>query len=202
MASSGRAGLATLGLGLTVLIGACQAVTMPPAGPTASPPAPSVTPVAPPAATPPASPTAPIAARPGTPAPPLGPIFNPTPAPDAGATVPSGQPFALKIGQAITLQGSGLRLEVSGIPEDSRCPQSVTCAWAGRAVVTLAVTPASQPAGAVTVATCCPAAESSHARYGGHEVQLLGVLPYPLRHDVAIRPEEYTVELRVTAASP
>jgi hypothetical protein len=122
--------------------------------------------------------------------------------PDAGGAGPPGQPFTLKIGQAITLQGSGLRLEVSGIPEDSRCPQNVTCVWAGRAVVTLAVTPARQPAGTVTVATCCPATESSRARYGGHEVQLLRVLPYPLRHDVAIRPEEYTVELRVTVASP
>jgi hypothetical protein len=196
MASSGRAGLAALGLGLTLLIGACQAVATPAAGPTASPPAAS--PARPATAPPLAPPATPLAPRPGTPTLRPGPIFNPTPAPpapDASAAVPPGQPFALKIGQAITLQ-------VSGIPEDSRCPRSVTCVWAGRAVVTLAVTPAGQPAGAVTVATCCPAAESSRARYGGHEVQLLRVLPYPLRHDVAIRPEEYTVELRVTAASP
>lgn len=66
MASSGRAGLATLGLGLTLLIGACQA-----------------------GATPPASPTAPVAVGPGTPAPPLGPIFNPTPAAPARRDSPS-----------------------------------------------------------------------------------------------------------------
>jgi hypothetical protein len=102
------------------------------------------------------------------------------------------------MGQAVTVEGSGLRLEFRAIAEDSRCPQSVNCVWSGRAVVTLAAAQPGQPAGPLTVATCCPAAESSRARYAGHDVRLLRVWPYPLRHDVDIRPEEYVVELTVT----
>lgn len=208
MASSGRGGLVALGVGLALLTGACQAGTTPTATvrpATVAALATVAAPATPLAATGPISPTAPVAPRPGTPPLPPGSSFSPTPAPPtpyAGAAVPLGEPFALKIGQAITVQDSGVRLEVRGIPEDSRCPQDVTCVWSGRVVVALAVTPPGQAAGSVTVATCCPAAESSRARWGGHEVQLLRVLPYPLRHDVAIRPEEYTIELRLTAAAP
>jgi hypothetical protein len=158
----------------------------------------------PPAPTPPTpltTPTALVVPRPASPSLPAGPPIAPTPVPPtpyADAAVGLGQPFALRPGQAITVQGSDLRLEFRAIAEDSRCPQTVNCVWAGRAVVTLAATHPSQPAASLSVATCCPEAESSRARYAGHELRLLRVLPYPLRHDTVIRPEEYVVELIVT----
>lgn len=214
--------LMALGLALVLLAAGCQVGAGPPtAAPTPAPvptvttaPAPTVpapTPTSRPATTAPLSPTVvatvAVAATPGAPSPTARvaspPVFQfpPTPVPPtpyAGASVGLGQPFALKIGQGVTVQGADLRLEFRAVTEDSRCPASVNCVWSGRAVVTLAATGAARPATALTIATCCPFDKANHVPVGGHDIEMRRVYPAPLHHEVKIRPEEYVIELVVT----
>ncbi len=42
-----------------------------------------------------------------------------------------GQEFTLAVGQTVTIAGEGLEIKFVEVVSDSRCPQGVTCIWAG-----------------------------------------------------------------------
>lgn len=42
--------------------------------------------------------------------------------------------FELRVGEGVTITGTGLRLRLDSVRNDSRCPQGVQCVWAGNAV--------------------------------------------------------------------
>jgi hypothetical protein len=219
--ASGQTRLVMGGLALGLVLAGCQTVPAPPPTATLPPPptvapapptvpastptlslaSPTLTPSSAPATRPPAVTAAPTTSAPGATAtrfvPQVGSTVVP-PTPYAGASVGLGQPFALKIGQGVAIQGTDLRLEFRAIAEDSRCPADVNCVWSGRAVATLAATQATQPAAMLTIATCCPFDQANRVQHAGHELRLLRVLPARLYHAVPIKPEEYLIELTVT----
>ena len=43
-----------------------------------------------------------------------------------------GQPFQLKITKSAKVVNGDLRLTLTGIPEDSRCPEDANCIWEGQ----------------------------------------------------------------------
>jgi len=45
--------------------------------------------------------------------------------------------FELKVGEGVTITGTGLRLRLDSVRSDSRCPKEVQCVWAGNAVAYL-----------------------------------------------------------------
>ena len=51
-----------------------------------------------------------------------------------------GQPFSLRSGESAVLQRENVRLRFDSVPEDSRCPKTVQCVWAGNARVRLEIT--------------------------------------------------------------
>ncbi|MDT5293210.1 MAG: hypothetical protein QOJ76_90, partial [Acidobacteriota bacterium] len=50
-----------------------------------------------------------------------------------------GREFKIKVGRQVTLKGDGLRVRFVAVGNDSRCPEGVTCVWAGDAEVMLEV---------------------------------------------------------------
>jgi hypothetical protein len=54
-------------------------------------------------------------------------------------TIRPGAPLRLAPGQSAAVAGTAMTVRFTRVLEDSRCPRGVTCVWAGRARVELAV---------------------------------------------------------------
>jgi hypothetical protein len=112
----------------------------------------------------------------------------------------AGDSIPLPIGKEVHV--GEVWLVLSGVPSDSRCPQGVECAWEGDAVAAITVHPPCYKQG-------CKAAsaglelhtrlEPRSAEGWGHRVELLSLLPYPVRDAGNERPP-YVAWVRVTAA--
>ena len=111
---------------------------------------------------------------------------SPPTAPSEG--VPLGREFALRPGESVTIQPTGLRVSFQGVVEDSRCPADAICVWAGDAVVALSV-------GARDLQLRSSSAPESVV--GAYRVRLERVEPYVYR-DKTIPPDAYRAILRVT----
>ena len=116
----------------------------------------------------------------------------------ATQSVTLDQPFALKIGQSITLAGEGLELGFETIVSDSRCPRGVQCIRAGEATIRLAAEKAPSARASIELRTT---ASESDATYGMYSIRLLSVNPYPDANR-RIQPEEYEATLVVTRPQP
>ena len=58
-----------------------------------------------------------------------------------GATAPPvGQEFSLAVGETVSVDGAPLSVEFVEVSEDSRCPTSVQCVWAGNGAVVVRTT--------------------------------------------------------------
>ena len=105
-----------------------------------------------------------------------------------------GEPVLLRVGQSAELSGEGVHLGVSGVSEDSRCPERVVCVWAGVAVVDVWLATSGGPRQELRLSTgpfsgLAPAAEAA-----GYEVELLDVAP---GKSSTLRPSDYRITLVV-----
>jgi hypothetical protein len=85
---------------------------------------------------------------------------------ELGATV------TFRVGDSIEIGSTGLRITMTGVPADSRCPTDVVCVWAGDAAVAFAFSGGST-SGAVLHTTLDPKA----VIVDGVTIQLLEVTP-------------------------
>jgi hypothetical protein len=108
----------------------------------------------------------------------------------SGGTTQGGSEFVLTVGQTVWVD-SLLRLTVTGVPADSRCPTSVTCVWAGDGTVAIAY---SLGMGAAYPDTLHTTLQPHTARFGGYAITLLDLMPYP---ESPVPPNAYAVRLRV-----
>jgi hypothetical protein len=111
-----------------------------------------------------------------------------------------GRPFWLRIGQAVAVTGTDLRLEFRGVAEDSRCPTMVNCVWIGRASVMLNVRVGSRQEANQTLMTPHSPQPTDRATFAGYELRLAGVTPRADFPDRPIRPEDYVAQLVVSRA--
>lgn len=110
----------------------------------------------------------------------------------SGGTTQGGSEFVLTVGQTVWVD-SLLRLTVTGVPADSRCPTSVTCVWAGDGTVAIAY---SLGMGAAYPDTLHTTLQPHTVRFGGYAITLLDLMPYP-ESPGTIPPDAYAVRLRV-----
>lgn len=89
-----------------------------------------------------------------------------------------GREFKVKVGQAVTLEGAGLRLKFAGVEEDSRCPVGVACVWAGNAEVLLEVG-ARGAKRTLKLNTNESTRKAGEGRYRRYTVKLLELNPRP-----------------------
>lgn len=109
--------------------------------------------------------------------------------------VAQDEAFTLAVRQTARVVGTGVEVTLLSVPEDSRCPAGVTCAWAGNARVRLR----GGQAGAARAVELNTTLEPRAAELLGLRVELLGVEPVPEPGE-AIAPESYRARLRVGPA--
>ncbi len=104
------------------------------------------------------------------------------------------QEFEVRAGQWVTIEGERLRVTLSRVAEDSRCPEGVTCVWAGNAKVVLKLSKARKRASTMTLNT---GMDPKQRAYRGYEVKLVKLDPYP-RKGRGIRKRDYVATLVVS----
>jgi hypothetical protein len=107
-----------------------------------------------------------------------------------------GREFKIKVGRQVTLKGDGLRVRFVAVGNDSRCPEGVTCVWAGDAEVMLEVGTGSGGRKRLKLHTNRSPQNTDEDGYRRYKVKLLELSPYP-RSDRKIAAREYTATLLV-----
>jgi hypothetical protein len=99
---------------------------------------------------------------------------GPAATPVAGAL---DQPFALRVGQSVTLAPEGLAVRFARVSEDSRCPSKVNCYWSGLASLDVALSRSGQPDLAYTLSTRSNPYPTDRMFYLEYELQLKTLEP-------------------------
>lgn len=104
------------------------------------------------------------------------------------------QEFEIKIGQQVSIKREGLRVSFSYVAEDSRCPEGVTCVWAGNGKVVLKLSKVRRRASVMRLNTTTDPKQDD---YRGYEVKLVSLNPYP-KKDMPIKKKDYVATLVVS----
>ena len=112
------------------------------------------------------------------------------------ASVPPGQEYVVGFGETILV--GKLLLEFTTLAEDSRCPASVMCVWAGN--VRVLITATRGRATTVLELNLNPQFPT-RAVFEGYVIELRSVDPYPAT-PAPLPVQDYTVTLFVDVAQP
>jgi hypothetical protein len=108
-----------------------------------------------------------------------------------------GREFKIKVGRRVTLKGESLRLRFVAVEGDSRCPEGVTCVWAGDAEVLLEADVRGGGRKRLKLHTNTNPRTKEEDGYRGYRVKLVELSPYP-RSGRKIAAGEYTATLLVS----
>jgi hypothetical protein len=104
----------------------------------------------------------------------------------------SNQEVEVKIGERVSVEG--LKISFERVAEDSRCPQDVTCVWAGNAKVVLKLSKTGRRAAQATLNT---GLEPKHKLYYGYDVKLVSLSPSRMKGE-KIKRGDYVATVVVT----
>jgi hypothetical protein len=107
-----------------------------------------------------------------------------------------GEPVTLAVGDSAAFPADDLRIGLSAVREDSRCPPAVACVWEGMATVVAWAEKGSEPRRELILATADRGSVSTRARFPGYEIELLGLAP---PNSGNVRQAEYRATLVVRA---
>jgi hypothetical protein len=107
-----------------------------------------------------------------------------------GSAATLNEPIQLAPGQWATFKTENLEVKFAGIDDDSRCPNDVTCVWAGEVVVRLTVRRDSRSK-EVSVR------ETQALAVDGYTFSILQVLP-PRASSGPVAAADYRVTLKIT----
>lgn len=114
--------------------------------------------------------------------------------PVADMAVQVGDVFTLKPSETALVDDHGVYVSFIGVSDDSRCPEDVTCVWAGMATVQLELTNANGVTGTQQMQLQGGAEPSSAELLPGMTFTLLAVDPYPTSDD-PIDADAYTITM-------
>ncbi|MFH0737206.1 MAG: hypothetical protein V1827_00500 [Candidatus Micrarchaeota archaeon] len=117
----------------------------------------------------------------------------------ATKTAGINEEFTLKINETASIPSEGLSITLVDVPEDSRCPSSVQCVWAGRTTVEFQVKKGNADLGRFN-ATSEPGASGTAVAVSGYLIRVIGVSPYPGAPS-SIQKSDYTVTMEVVKAT-
>lgn len=100
-----------------------------------------------------------------------------------------GEEFEIDFGEQVSMENGDLIIKFKDVLEDSRCPEGVTCVWAGNAQVALVLMD--------SITNLNTHLEPQEVTISGFNVELITVSPYPV-YEQDIDKEEYVVKLVVT----
>jgi hypothetical protein len=107
-------------------------------------------------------------------------------------TVPLGREFTLQVGETARIEGTSLRIAVTKVAEDSRCPVDVQCVWEGDAAVSVVITDSA----ARSYELHTSGRYAREVTDGAYQVSLVRLDPAP-RSSVPLSPGDYRATLRV-----
>jgi hypothetical protein len=102
--------------------------------------------------------------------------------------------IALSHGEAKRVAGTPLTITFEAVTDDSRCPEGVSCVWAGDAVVHIRIEGGTPPAS--TAMLHVNGQFDRDVVHGSHRVTLVAVAPHP-KADAKIEAKDYRIELRI-----
>ena len=103
----------------------------------------------------------------------------------------------LRAGGEAALKAEGLVLRFLSLVGDSRCPEGVTCVWAGDAEIRIGLRRAGGRSITFTLHT--GRAQQQEAAYGGYVVRLVGLSPRP-KAGRPVRARDYVATFAVSRA--
>lgn len=102
--------------------------------------------------------------------------------------------FDLKAGREAIVREAGLKVTFTELVEDSRCPEGVTCIWAGNGKIKVTLKKGGHKSVSFELNTMT---EPKSFAYQGYEVTLVKLAPYP-KYNVKIKKRDYVATLKVT----
>lgn len=117
---------------------------------------------------------------------------DPAISPDV-AVVPGVVELTLRMGTEAEVPGSVVRLQLTRVPEDSRCPIDAVCIWEGNAVVEVGIRAGMGPTIPLQMNTNL---EPRHADWNAIRVTVLELQPAP-RAAEPTRQEDYVARVRI-----
>jgi hypothetical protein len=102
--------------------------------------------------------------------------------------------FELKVDQQAVIKAEQLKVKFISVVEDSRCPEGVTCIWAGRGRVALQLTLGNKKPDTLELSTD-PAGQEKHSN--GYYIKLVSLNPYP-KSDRPIKAADYILKLYIS----
>ena len=129
-----------------------------------------------------------------TPPPPGEPTIEPLPT--SPPNIPTlGQPFEVRGGERVNLQDEKLWVKFIAVLEDSRCPRTVVCVWAGQVRLTLLVEMENGSSESIELGTLSPNDVSS---FNNYQIKLVAVSPVSMTPEDTIAFEDYAITLVIT----
>lgn len=113
-----------------------------------------------------------------------------------GALVRGPVNLSVPFGETVAVPGTVLRLTLSDVPSDSRCPIDVECVWEGNALTVIGISAGMGPTFPLRLNTTV---EPRDATWNGVRITLIGLTPHPVTTGT-VGLEEYVAELRVEKA--
>jgi len=107
-----------------------------------------------------------------------------------GGAAALNEPFQLAPGEWAHFKTEDLEIGFAGIDEDSRCPSTVACVWAGQVVVRLTLRRNSRNKDVAV-------RETEGVTVDGYTINILQVLP-PRVSSSPVAPADYRVTLKIT----
>jgi hypothetical protein len=104
-----------------------------------------------------------------------------------------GQEFKLRVGEQVLIKETGLKISFQSVAEDSRCPKSVDCIWAGNGKVVVHVSGNRRKAADVELNT---GLDPKEKRFQGYDIKLVSLDPYPEKPG-KIKSSDYVLTLVV-----
>ena len=104
------------------------------------------------------------------------------------------QEFEIRLGRQVMIANEGLKISFIYVAEDSRCPEGVTCVWAGNGKVVLRLSKARRRAGTMRLNTNLDPKQDD---YRGYDVRLVSLNPHP-KKNVPIKKKDYVATLVVS----
>jgi hypothetical protein len=114
------------------------------------------------------------------------------------STVLVGDVFTLGVGGTAVIPSENLTITFVKVPDDSRCPTTVSCAWTGEARAVVTVQQAEgKPVELEFNTNPAPPVNQQTLTFGDYSIELQSLDPYPQDID-AIKANEYRVTMIVT----
>lgn len=100
-----------------------------------------------------------------------------------------GEEFKIEFGKQLTIPAEGINIQFNDVLVDSRCPEGVTCVWAGNAEIIIQLND--------TEGNLNTYETPKQIQISEYKIQLLSLNPYP-KENVKLEDKDYSAKLLIS----